>query len=112
MTRKPCRDWQGDMRAWRSSAADCAFDARAAGPRCSDPWIASETPISAQNSRCLVLVLLYDGIVTLVPACQIAASSRMARSPPKRLQTSKNVQTNPDRKSRRDRLPGHQDCPP
>jgi hypothetical protein len=31
---------------------------------------------------------------------------------PKGCKQAKNVQTNPDRKSRRDRLPGHQDCPP
>ena len=62
--------------------------------------------ISTQISRCLRLILLYDGIVTSVAACQIAPD------PAQRLQVSQHVQTNSDRESGRDRLPDHQDCPP
>ena len=39
-----------------------------------------------------------------------AGSSR--RDPAQRLDKQAHVQTNSDRQSRRDRLPGHQDCPP
>src|ERR1700733_993191 len=59
-------------------------------------------------SRCLSWFLLYDGIVTSSPACQIAEADpaqEVASKPA-------HVQTNSDRKSRRDRMPGHQDCPP
>jgi propionyl-CoA carboxylase alpha chain len=56
------------------------------GPQWGQCATAAGESVFGHISRCLALVLLYDGIVTSVPACQIAGAV-----PPQRLQASQQM---------------------
>ena len=49
---------------------------RGTDPCAGHPVVAAGESVFGHFSRCLCLVLLYDGMVTSVPACQIVGRSR------------------------------------